>query len=100
MDYNLALNAEILSDLGKKLKQHRLNQNLTSKELEKRSGVSVRTITGFERGEKNMSLINLMELLRALGLINNLSLILPALPVISPLEMMEIERKKRKRARK
>lgn len=100
MDYNISLNQDILSDLGKKLKQHRLNQNLSSGELAKKSGVSVRTITGFERGEKNISLLNLIELLRVLRLVNNLSELLPELPTISPLELIEIEKKKRKRARK
>jgi len=100
MDYGILLNQDILSDLGNKLKQQRLNQNLSSGELAKKSGVSVRTITGFERGEKNISLLTLIELLRALRLISNLSEILPELPVISPLELIEIEKKKRKRARK
>jgi transcriptional regulator with XRE-family HTH domain len=100
MNYALLLNQDILSDLGNKLKQHRLNQNLSSGELAKKSGVSVRTITGFERGEKNISLLNLIELLRALQLINHLREILPELPTISPLELIEIEKKKRKRARK
>lgn len=100
MSYNILLNQDILLDLGKKLKQHRLNLNLTAKELANKSGVSVRTITGFERGEKNISLLNLIELLRALRLLNNLSELLPELPVINPLELIEIEKKKRKRARK
>ncbi len=100
MNYNILLNQDILSELGKKLKQHRLNQNLSSKELAKKSGVSVRTITGFERGEKNISLLNLIELLRSLKLINNLDELIPELPTISPLEMIEIEKKKRKRAQK
>ena len=100
MDYGILLNQDILSDLGNKLKQQRLNQNLSSGELAKKSGVSVRTITGFERGEKNISLLTLIELLRALRLISNLSEILPELPAISPLELIEIEKKKRKRARK
>ena len=100
MDYSLALNKEILLDLGKKLKQHRLNQNLLSEELANLSGVSVRTITGFERGEKNISLVNFIELLRALKLINDLNAIIPQLPLISPLQIIKIEKKKRKRARK
>lgn len=100
MNYKISLNQDILSDLGKRLKQQRLNQNLSSAELANKSGVSIRTITGFERGEKNISLVNLIELLRALGLINNLSMLIPELPSVSPLELMEIEKKKRKRARK
>ena len=100
MKYDLLLNKDILVDLGSKLKQHRLNQNITAKALAEKSGVSSRTITGFERGEKNISILNLIEILRALGLIDNLSEIIPELPKISPLEMMEMEKKKRKRAGK
>jgi len=100
MNYNIFLNQDILSDLGKKLKQHRLNQNLSSGELAKKSGVSVRTIAGFERGEKNISLVNLIELLRVLKLVDRLSELLPDLPKISPLELIEIEKKRRKRVRK
>ena len=100
MNYDIVLNQDILFDLGEKLKQHRLNQNLSSGELAKKSGVSVRTVTGFERGEKNISLLNLIEILRVLKLLNNLSELLPELPIISPLELIEIEKKKRKRAGK
>ena len=100
MKYNFLLNQDVLLDLGKKLKQHRLNQNLSSTELADKSGVSVRTITGFERGEKNISILNFIELLRALKFANNLSEVLPELPTISPLEMIKLEKKKRKRVRK
>jgi transcriptional regulator with XRE-family HTH domain len=48
-----------------------LNQNLTAKGLAERSGVSQRTITGFERSEKNISLINFIELLCTLKLVAN-----------------------------
>lgn len=100
MKYNILLNQDILTDLGKRLKQQRLNQNLSVVALSKKSGVSVRTISGFERGEKNISLINLLELLRALGLLNNLDTLIPELPIVTPLELMKIEKKKRKRAGK
>ncbi|MCX6180910.1 MAG: helix-turn-helix transcriptional regulator [Bacteroidetes bacterium] len=100
MNYDLSLNQNILVDLGKKLREQRLNQNLSSKELSAKSGVSERTISGFERGEKNISLVNLIELLRALKLINNLSQLIPELPAISPLQLMEMEKLKRKRVRK
>lgn len=52
MRYEISLNEDFLSDLDKKLRNHRLNQNLTSKELSKKSGISMRTIDGFERGKK------------------------------------------------
>jgi transcriptional regulator with XRE-family HTH domain len=100
MKYSISLNQDILLDLGKRLKQHRLNHNFTSGKLAELSGVSMRTITGFERGEKNISLVNLIELLRALGLVNKLSELIPELPLISPLEQIEIEKKKRRRGGK
>ena len=99
MKYASYLNKDILKDLGNRLKQHRLNQNLTAKELSVCSGVSERTLTGFERGEKNISLVTLIELLRGLQLLDHLELLLPEIPLVSPLEMVEIEKKKRKRAR-
>ena len=99
MKYASYLNKDILKDLGNRLKQNRLNQNLTAKELSVRSGVSERTLTGFERGEKNISLVTLIELLRGLQLLDHLELLLPEIPLVSPLEMVEIEKKKRKRAR-
>lgn len=99
MKYDLLFNKDILFDLGKRLKQQRLNRNLTAKGLAERSGVSQRTITGFERGEKNISLINFIELLRTLKLVANLEGLIPEIPLVSPLEMMELEKKKRKRAR-
>jgi transcriptional regulator with XRE-family HTH domain len=100
MNYNVLLNQDILADIGNRLKQHRLNQHLTAGELSNKSGVSIRTITGFERGEKNISLSNLIEILRALRLINNLEELFPEIPAISPLELIEIEKKKPKRVRK
>ncbi len=99
MDYGAFLNQDILEDLGSKLKQRRLNQNLSSASLAKSSGVSVRTILGFERGEKNISLVNFIELLRALDLLNNLANLITDLPLVSPLEMIENEKEKRQRAR-
>ncbi|MGZ0017665.1 helix-turn-helix domain-containing protein [Yeosuana sp. AK3] len=100
MNYNILLNEDILKELGNGLRQHRLNSNLTVKELSDKSGVSERTISGFELGNKNITLINLIEMLRALRLLNNLDALFPEIPVISPLELMELEKKKRKRASK
>lgn len=100
INYNILLNEDILVDLGKGLRQHRLNSNLTVKELSEKSGVSERTIVGFELGKKNITLMNLIELLRALRLLNNLESLFPQIPIISPLELIELEKKKRKRARK
>jgi transcriptional regulator with XRE-family HTH domain len=68
---DLLLNKDILFDLGKRIKQQRLNQNLTAKGLAERSGVSQITRTGFERSKKNISLLNFIELLHTLKLVAN-----------------------------
>ncbi|MDO9038169.1 MAG: helix-turn-helix transcriptional regulator [Lutibacter sp.] len=98
MNYNILLNEDILKELGKDLRQHRLNNNLTVKELSNKSGISERTIIGFELGKKNITLMSLVEMLRALRLLNNLDGLFPKIPVISPLKLIELEKKKRKRA--
>ncbi len=100
MNYDISLNQDILKDLGFKLRQQRLQLHLTTKELSLKSGISVRTLSGFERGEKNISFVNFIELLRALRLLNNLQDLIPEVPLISPLEMMEREAKRPKRIKK
>ncbi|MCB9252943.1 MAG: helix-turn-helix transcriptional regulator [Flavobacteriales bacterium] len=89
-----------MSDLGLRFKQQRLNHRLTTRELAQKSGVSMRTINGFERGEKNLSINNLIELMRALQLTENLKELIPEVPMFSPLEIMEREKNKPKRVRK
>lgn len=100
INYDVLLNTEILLDLGKKLRQQRLNFNLSAKELSKQSGLSLRTLSAFERGETNISIVNLIELLRVLKLLNRLQQLIPELPLVSPLEIMQMEKKRKKRVRK
>ena len=100
MNYNILLNEDILNDLGKRLRQNRINLKLTQSELAKKSGVSRRTISGLENGHYNISLNNLIDILRALQLINNLQDLLPVIPAISPIEMAKLESKRTQRIRK
>lgn len=39
-----------LSEIGRKVKQYRVNANLTQRDLEKKSGVSTRSISRLEQG--------------------------------------------------
>lgn len=94
------LNNEVLKDLGKNLKRHRINQNLSTKELAEKSGVHTNTINSFERGIANITINNLIQILRVLRLLDNLQRILPELPIISPIQLMELERKQKKKIRK
>lgn len=99
VSYNEPTSEELRLDLGRRFRQQRLNQGLTIQQLAKQSGVSLRTISAFERGESNISLNNLIELLRVLQLLNALQNLLPEIPLISPLQLIALEKKQRKKAR-
>lgn len=58
---------EVVLELGSRLQQHRLKQNLTQADLAKRLGVSVPTLSGLENG-KNTSLETFIKVVFALGL--------------------------------
>ena len=78
-------NPQIEKELGKRLKDHRLDQNLTQKQVAFRSGLSRRTITAIENGEGS-TLTTLITLLRALHALDTLESFLPD-PGISPIAM-------------
>lgn len=56
---------QVLQHVGLQLKQMRLEQNITQKELQQLSGVSAFSISSVENG-KNTSVLTLIQLLRAL----------------------------------
>ena len=100
MDYRLSNNESILKDFGERLKQVRINANLTQKELAERSGLTKQSISNLERGAQNISFNGLIELLRVLGLVENLQLLLPEVPIVSPIELMKLEKARKKRVSK
>jgi transcriptional regulator with XRE-family HTH domain len=87
-----------LQELGQRLAQYRLNQNLSQAELGKRAGVSRNTITRMEAGESTQA-ANLIRTLRALGLLQNLDALVPE-PQVSPLQLASRQGKARIRARR
>ena len=85
-----------LGELGQRLAQYRLNENLSQAELGKRAGVSRNTINRMEAGESTQA-SNLLRTLRALGLLQNLDALVPE-PQVSPLQMANRQGKARIRA--
>jgi len=57
---------DICAEIGKKLKSIRINANLTQRQLAEKSGISLMTISGFESGRSQVSLLTFIQLLRAL----------------------------------
>ncbi|MEX0964526.1 MAG: helix-turn-helix transcriptional regulator [Pseudohongiellaceae bacterium] len=98
MDINKQLSeSAVLQELGGRIALHRLNRNLTQAQLAKEAGVSLSTVNRMEAGNSTQ-LSNLVRVLRALGLTENLNLLIPP-PAISPIQQLKMEGKARKRAR-
>lgn len=82
-------NPQVEKELGARLKQHRLDRNLSQAEIAKRSGLARRTITAIENGEGS-TLTTLITLLRALNALDTLEGFLPD-PGFSPIAMTRLQ---------
>ena len=75
---------EILAKLAGRLGSERLQRNVTQQALADLAGVGVATLRRFEGGEGNLSLLNLIAVLRALGLVHLLDALIRE-PDVSPI---------------
>ncbi len=86
----------LLAELGQRLAQLRLARNWQQHELATEAGLSLRTVSRIEAGEPSQT-VNLLRVLRALGLLGNLEALVPP-PPASPLLQLQLQGKQRKRA--
>jgi len=86
----------VLSKLGKRLAQYRLERDLTQATLAREAGISERTLLRLEGGESTQ-LTSLIRVLRVLGLAGNLDRLVPE-PAESPIERLRAKEQRRKRA--
>jgi DNA-binding XRE family transcriptional regulator len=86
----------ILKDIGQKLKGFRLQKNMTQEEIAQKIGLNRVTIGEIEKGRPS-SLLTFIQLLRGLDKLDLLNNIISA-PTISPLQMIKLQGKSRKRA--
>ena len=86
----------VLTELGQRLMQIRLSQNLTQTEVAAQARISKHTVERFEAGE-SIQVTNLIRLCRALGLIENFDKMIPELPP-SPIAQLKMRGKVRQRA--
>src|SRR5688572_12964806 len=93
---SLLSDSAVVQELGRRLAQYRLNQNLTQQALAQEAGVSLRTLNRIECGEASQS-SNLLRVLRALGLLDNLEALVPE-PPVSPMQQLQLKGKVRQRA--
>ena len=86
----------ILRELGSRLARHRLNGNVTQATLAARAGVSTPTVQRIEQGSSTQA-ANLVRILRALKLLDNLEALIPE-PAVSPIQQARLRGRTRRRA--
>lgn len=99
ISYNLNYSdMAILHQIGEFIKYRRIDQNLTQEEVAEKAAISRSTLSLAERGE-NISLINLLKILRVLDAFYVLEQFRKE-SKISPLQLAKEDEKKQKRASK
>ena len=88
----------IIKEIGRRLKARRIALDITQKELAIESGVSQRTISGLENGE-NISLDNLLSILRVLRLLPEINLLFPEIKV-NPFDVLNLGHSKKRASSK
>jgi transcriptional regulator with XRE-family HTH domain len=96
MDWYSMTNKRILIEIGSRIKHHRIKKNLTQLELANKSGLSRPAVSMIERGN-GANLSSLIEILRMLDLLQNMEYLFPE-DEISPIELIKLKGKERKRA--
>lgn len=86
----------IIRELGKRIKQARLNKNLSQQDIANRTGLNRSRISLIEGGEPS-SMQSFIAILRAVDELDNIDSFL-AEPPVSPIQMMKLTKKKRQRA--
>ncbi|SDH73709.1 helix-turn-helix domain-containing protein [Propionivibrio dicarboxylicus] len=97
MLFELSTPDEISLELARRLREHRLAQNLTHKELADRAGLSKGMVAAFEKTGK-ASFGNFIKLVVTLGLVTQLNELL--IFKATSIKQMEMASHKRQRARR
>lgn len=85
----------LAEEIGERLKQARLNQDLTQSEVALLAGVARKTVINAEKGKVQLDIF--IAIMMALDLTEQLDLFLPK-QTISPLQLAKLQGKKRQRA--
>lgn len=96
MNFNEISDSAILTELGDRMRQERLNQNRTQTEIAETARVGLNVVKRLEGGE-GCTLASLVRILRVLGKVDELDSFLPA-PGVSPIELARLAGRKRKQA--
>lgn len=86
----------LLSEIGLRFAQLRLEQGLTQSDLAEQAGVAKRTVERIEAGA-SAQMSNMVRVMRVLGLLQGLDLMIPE-PAERPMDLLRRKGKTRKRA--
>ncbi|WJV54784.1 helix-turn-helix transcriptional regulator [Prodigiosinella aquatilis] len=87
--------SSIAEELGERLKQARLNNDLTQVEVAERAGITRKSVLNAEKGRVQLDVF--VAIMAALNLTEQLERFLPR-QQISPLQLSRLQGKKRRRA--
>jgi len=93
---NTMNDAILLTELGKRLEQIRLERGTTQDTLAERAGIGKRTLERLEAGE-SVQITSLLRVLRELELLEGIETWLPE-PAPRPMDLLRLQGKKRQRA--
>ncbi len=94
MPFSLWSTEEVTQEFGKRIRVHRLAQNMQQSELAARAGVSERSLRNFEKtGRGNLDLF--LRVVLSLGLIDSMT----DLFLYRPMSIRDMERTQQKRKR-
>ncbi len=86
----------ILREIGRRLKQKRLDKNVSQQKLAESAGLNRATVSEIEQGNP-FAMLTFIQILRALDALEELDSLLPD-PGISPLQLAKMKGKARRRA--
>ncbi len=86
--------SEIILMLSTRIKEYRIDYPMTQKQLAEKSGISLRSIQMFEKGN-DMQLSNFIKIVNALGLADNFYVLIPDISK-RPSKYVKTEKKKKR----
>ncbi|MEI6632401.1 MAG: helix-turn-helix transcriptional regulator [Chlamydiota bacterium] len=96
MNFTAMSDKAILDELGKRIQQERLNQNISQMALAQHAGVARNLVQMVESG-RGCTLKSMMRILRALNKLDQLSMFLPE-PGLSPVQLAKLKGRERHHA--
>ncbi len=85
--------ATLLKEIGKRIAHLRISARVTQDELARKAGVSRFSLQRLEKGVGGIRVETFFSVLRALGVLDALSVVLPE-PSLTPLQLADLEGKK------